>query len=221
MTALITATEYIQLTNDDVTATLPGPYVEAILGAVSADVQVWLGTNLGSATYTDEATTARAVTYNRQPCLRVAPLYTPITAISALAIWYAVESDPTAIGVDDAVIEAGGTSVLVPFGVFGLWTTFFQIGERYRARMTYTAGEALPDDVKLGIALLAQELLAMQSETSHKGADTATSFKIGDYSETKAARDLSASQGLGLGTQLSVRAAQILGRHRKQGVTFL
>ena len=222
MTTLITSAEYQTLTNETITGgDLPDAYVDAVLEAVSLDAQRWLGENLGPATYTDEAAEAQAVTYNGQPCLRVTVLHTPITAVSALSVWYAVDKDPTSLSVDDAVIEEGKSAFLVPFGTFGLWQTFFRLSDTYRAQVTYTAGEAVPQDVKLAVALLAQEMFAMQAETSSQGADSVEQWKIGEYSEKKVARDLNASEGLGLGTQLSVRAAQILRRHKAMGVTFV
>ena len=221
MTALITTAEYQTLTNETITGDLSDDYIDAILEAVSLDVQDWCDRLFGVQAVTLEATQGHTITYNRQPCLRVTVKQTPLTAVSALSVWYAIDADPTTLSVDDAVIEAGRASFLVPFGTFGLWSTFFKMGNVYRARVSYTAGEAVPANVKRAVALLVQEAFALDAAASRQGTDDVESYKIGDYSEKKAARDLTASQGLGLGTQNSVAAARILRHWKSEGVMFL
>ena len=220
-TALITVEEYEKITNEEIVATLPNEYIVATLEAVSLDIQDWCDRLFGVQAVTSEAAQGHAILYNRQPCLRVAVKQTPLTAVSALSVWYAIDADPTTLSVDDAVIEAGRASFLVPFGTFGLWTTFFNLGNVYRARTSYTAGEAVPANVKRAVALLVQEAFALDATSSRQGTDDVESYKIGDYSEKKAARDLTASQGLGLGTQNSVAAARILRHWKSEGVMFL
>lgn len=219
--AIITVTEYETLTNETVSGNLPSAYITGILEAVSTDAENWCGRSFGAQTVTNEKTEGQAILYNRQPVLRVEVKQTPITTVTALALWYAVDADPTTLSIDDAVIEAGGASFLVPFGVFGLWQTFFQLGSTYRARVSYTAGEAVDYAVKRAVALLAQEAFALDASASYEGTDDVESFKIGDYSQKKAARDLSASAGLGLGTQNSVSAAGLLSHYRREGVMFI
>jgi len=220
-TALITVAEYEKLVNEEIVGTYPNEYIVAILEAASQDVRDWCDRDFGLLTVTNEKAQAHAVLYNRQPCLRVRVKQIPLTAVTTLKVWYAVDVEPTTLAVDDAVIEAGGASVLVPFGVFGLWTTFFELGNAYRAVINYSAGEAVPYNIKRAVALLTQEAFAMDASVSSETVDNVESYRLGDYSETKAKRDLAASQGLGLGTQNSILAARILRHYRSEGVLFL
>ena len=221
MAALITTAEYQTLTNETITGALSAAYIAAILDAVSQDVRDWCDRDFGPSTVTGEKAQSQAVLYNRQPCLRVRVKQTPLTAVTTLKVWYAVDAEPTTLSVDDAVIEAGGASAIVPFGVFGLWTTFFELGNAYRAEIDYSAGEATPQNIKRAVALLAQEAFAMDASASREGTDDVESYRLGDYSETKSKRDLTTSQGLGLGTQNSILAARILRRYKSEGVLFL
>jgi len=220
-TALITVAEYEKLVNEEIVGTYPNEYIVAILEAVSQDVRDWCGADFGLLTVTGEKAQAQAVLYNRQPCVRVRVMHSPVTSLTTLKLWYAIDAESTTLAVDDAVIEAGGAAVLVPFGVFGLWTTFFQLGNVYRAEVDYSAGEAVPYNVKRAVALLAQEAFAMDASASREGVDDVESYRLGDYSETKGKRDLAASQGLGLGTQNSILAARTLRKYRSEGVMFL
>lgn len=219
--ALITTSEYEQYVNESIPDSYSDTYVDNILEAVSQDVEDYCDRSFGPQTVTDERVKARSLLYERQAVLRVQTKENPITAVTALSIFYAIDSDPTAISVDDAVIEQGKTSFLVPFGSFGIWQSFVQIGNSYIALVSYTAGEATPYNVKRAVALLAQEAFGLDSASSTSGTDQVDSYRIGDYQEKKAARDLSASGGLGLGTQNSVQAARSLEKYRQTGVMFL
>jgi hypothetical protein len=219
--AIITTAEYQTITNESITGSLSTAYIEFILEAVSEDVVNWCGRSFGVQAVVNESVEAQAMLYNRQPVLRVQVKQYPVTAVTALAVWYAIDADPTTLSIDDAVIEAGGQAFLVPFGTFGLWQTFFNVGSSYRARTSYTAGETVPYTVNRAVALLAQEAFALDAEVSRSGTDDVESVRIGNYQEKKAARNLSASEGLGLGTQNSVSAAKALRRYRSEGVLFL
>ena len=219
--AIITKVEYEQFMNEQLPTTLPDTYVNNTLEAVSDDVENWCDRSFGPQTVTNEAAKAQAVMYNRQPCLRVDVKQTPITAVTALAIWYAVDADSTTLDVDDAMIEAGEAAFLVPFGAFGLWQTFFSIGSFYRAKTSYSAGSATPEVVKRAVALLAQEAFALDAKSSRTGTDQVEQWQLGDYREKKAARDLTTSGGLGLGTQNSISASKLLHRYQRTGVFFL
>lgn len=221
MTALITLSEYQELVNEKIIDTLPTTYVDCVLEAVSNDLQNWCGVTFGEHTVTDEETEAVSMMYNRQPVLWVEVKDVPLVSVSSLAVWYAIDADPTSLDVDDVVIGAEKTGFYVPFGTFGLWTTFFRLGQRYRARVSYTAGEATPMEIKRAVALLAQEQFALDAAASKSGTDAVEAYRIGDYQEKKAARDLSASDGLGLGTPNSVLAARIARKYRRAGVVLI
>ncbi|HIP95664.1 MAG TPA: hypothetical protein EYH32_00430 [Anaerolineae bacterium] len=220
MAALITAAEYESLVNESL-GSLPSAYIDYVLEAASNELQNWCGVTFGEHTVTDEETEALARMYNRQPVLWVEVSHTPLVSVSSLAVWYAIDADPTDLDVDDAVIGAAKTGFYVPFGTFGLWTTFFRLGQRYRARVSYTAGEAVRTEIKRAVALLAQEIFALDAAASKSGTDAVESYRIGDYQEKKAARDLSASDGLGLGTQNSILAARIVAGFRRRGVVMI
>jgi hypothetical protein len=219
--AIITVGEYEQILNEALPESLPDLYIASVLDAVSNEVENWCGRSFGVQTVMNEATRAQGVLYNRQPCFRVDVKQVPVSSVSSLAIWYVVGADPTALDVSNVMVEAGGASFLTPFGVFGIWQTFFQIGNVYRARVGYTAGGATPSAVKRAVALLTQETFALDASSSLEGVDDVEQFKIGDYSEKKASRDLTLSSGLGLGTQASISAARLLSSYKLAGLMFL
>ena len=136
-------------------------------------------------------------------------------------MYYTVDADATSLSVTDVVLNPSKTGLWIPFGVFGTWKSFVRMGNQYTATITYIAGEAADYAVKMAVSLLCQEWFAMQAEASHESADQVESWRLGDYQEKKAARDLDASGGLGLGTQLAVRAYRLLDHYRARGVTFL
>lgn len=221
MASIITTGEYTQLTNDDAVSVLSTTYVTGVFESVSIDVRNWTGRDHGADTHTDELVRALATTYLGQAVLEVMTAHSPIVSVSALAVWYAIDTDPTAISVTDAVLNPAKTGFWVPFGVFGLWQSFVTIGADYAGRVTYVGGTAADYAVKMAVALLAQEIFALQAEASSEDADHIESWRLGDYQEKKAARDLDASGGLGLGSQLAVRAYRLLDHYRARGVTFL
>lgn len=104
---------------------------------------------------------------------------------------------------------------------FQTWQTFFQTGSFYRARVSYSAGSATSKAAKRAVALLAQEAFALDAESSRTGTDQTEQYRIGDYQRKKATRDLSASGGLGLGTQNSISASKLLFHYKREGVFFL
>jgi hypothetical protein len=220
VTTIVTAQEFFTFTNEDLSA-LPLNYVDNVLLGISAEVRKWTDRDHGADTYTDERVRALAMTYNGQACLEVLTLHSPISSVSAFAMWYAVDVDPTTLSVTDVVLNPASTGFWIPFGAFGLWQSFVRIGNDYVGRVTYVAGTAADYAVKMGVALLAQEWFALMAETSQDSADHVESWRLGDYQEKKAARDLAASGGLGLGTQLSQRAYRLLDHYRSRGVTFL
>jgi hypothetical protein len=222
MTALITISEYVQLTNDDPTTTLPGTYVTGLIEAVSEDLQEWCGRLFGVQTVTDERVDARSELFgSHQPALYVRVKNTPLASVSALSVWYALDTDPTTISLDEAVVDTQRIGFYAPFGVFGLWQPFFQRGKTYQGLCSYTGGEAVPSTIKRAAALLVQESLALDSATSFKDTDAVESLQVGEYRETKAKRDLAASEGLGLGTQNSVLAARLARRYRPEGAVLV
>ena len=222
MTALITVSEYVQLMNDDPTATLPGPYVTGIIEEVSEDLQNWCGRLFGAQTVTDERVDAVSELFgDHQTALYVRVKHTPLLTVSALSVWYALDTDPTTISLDNAVVDTQQIGFYVPFGVFGLWQPFFQRGKTYQARCSYTGGEAVPSTIKRAAALLVQESLALDSAASFKDTDATESVQVGEYREQKAKRDLAASEGLGLGTQNSVLAARLARRYRPEGAVLV
>ncbi len=220
--AIITVSEYQTITNETITGgDLSDAYIDFILESVSDDVEDYCDRKFGLQVVTSERGNAQAITYHDQPALRFQTRENPITAITALSVFYAVDADPTDLSIDDAVIESGQTSFLMPFGAFGIWQSFFTIGHSYIALADYSAGEAVPDNVKRAVALLAQEAFALGSASSTSGTDQVDSYRIGDYQEKKAGRNLDASGGLGLGTQNSVQAARSLAKWKQSGVMFL
>lgn len=220
MSTWITASDYQKLLNEDIT-TLPTAYVDSLLEAACEDVENWCGRPFGVQAYTNEATQARVVQYQGQTCLRVEVSSHPLTAVTGLDVWYAVDVDPTTVAVTDAVIEPGGRSFVVPFGAFGLWTHFYVMNGVYTARVSYVAGAAVPTVVKRAAVLLVQEALAHDAASSKSGTDQLGSYRLGNYSETAAVRDVAASEGLGLGTANSIMAAKLLTKYRDTGVVFL
>ncbi len=220
MSALIDITEYQQILNEDITD-LPSVYVDGVLEAVSDDVNLACGEQFGSRAVEEEPTNGLVTDYNGYPCLYVECAVTPITDITSLRIWLVVTADPVEVTIDNAVLNESLTAFYVPFGVFGIWQNFYTMNERYRAEVSYTAGATIPATVKRAVALLAQEAFAEDAAASYTEVDTIAEYRLADYTEKKAARDLSVSGGLGLGTPNSIRAAQILRRYRKSGMVML
>ena len=222
MSALITTEEYELYTNDSISGTLSDAYIAVILEAVSDDVNLLCGEQFGSRAVIDEPTSALVTEYNGGACLYVEGAVTPITAITSLSIWLTVTVDPVAVTITNAMLNESRTGFYAPFGVFGIWQSFYTMNQRYRAKVSYTAGATIPATVKRAIALLAQEAFAEDANNSSTSVDKKISeYRLGDYTEKKAVRDLSASDGLGLGTANSIRAAQILSRYRRSGMVML
>ena len=221
MSALITTEEYELYTNDSISGTLSDAYIAVILEAVSDDVNELCGSQFGSRAVSDEPTSALVTEYNGGACLYVEGSVTPITAITSLSVWLIVTVDPVAVTITNAMLNESRTAFYTPFGVFGIWQSFYTMNQRYRAKVSYTAGATIPATVKRAIALLAQEAFAEDAANSSTSVDKISEYRLGDYTEKKAVRDLSASDGLGLGTANSIRAAQILSRYRKSGMVML
>lgn len=221
MASIITTDEYTEFTNDDAVSVLSAAYVTGVFEGISVEVRQWANQDFGPDTYTDERVSGQAVVYNRQACLEILTLHAPISSVSAAAIWYAIDADPTTLAVADAVLNPSRTGFWLPFGTFALWQPFVTIGNHYTARTTYVAGEAADYAVKMAVALLCEEWFALQAGSSSSSAEMLESWKLGDYQEKKAAHDVAASSGLGMGTQLSIRAYQLLDHYRRSGVVFL
>lgn len=224
MTALITRAEYQTILNETLAeATYPTTYVEAILDSVSDELEGWCGRAFSAQTVSAEQVTAQVTTYNRQVVLKFQVKKVPVTAITKVEVWHAVDSsEPTELTSLETWFDADTGWVYVTFGLFGLWTTFFQLGRNYKARVTYTAGAGtVPTAIKRAAALLAQEVIALDSESAATGTDAVTSFSIGSYSESKAARDTAASDGLGMGTKNSILAAGLASQYRDTGALLV
>lgn len=224
MTALITRTEYQTLLNETLSETdYPTAYVEGILDVVSDELEGWCGRAFGAQTVSAEQVTAQLTAYNGQVVLKFRVKKVPVTAITKIEVWYAVDgSEPTELTSLETWFDAETGWVYAVFGLFGTWTTFFHLGRTYKARVTYTAGSGtVPAAIKRAAALLAQEVIALDSESAATGTDTVTSFSIGSYSESKAARDTAASDGLGLGTKNSILAAGLASQYRDTGALLV
>lgn len=219
MGALITAEEYAVILSESLDA-LDADYVTGILECVSEDLEAWLGRTFAPTEVTDTVQ-ALVTQYGGLPVLQMATPRTPVQAVTALAV-YLTPGEATTVEVSDAIVDAAGV-VRVPFGRFGTYQHLFT-QKRYQAALTYTiGGETVPAAIKRAVALLAQEMLNLDANSAYDaGLDGDTeSFKIGDYSENKATRNLDASHGLGLGSANAVMAARLAGRYKNHGVVLV
>jgi hypothetical protein len=212
--AVITADEYEALLNESL-ADLPDAYVSNIIDSVGNRIAEAYGNPLASQVFTEELY-AKIATYRGLEALRLRVRFAPVTSVSSVGVWYTL-GDSTALDVEDAMILRDTGVVLVPFGHYGTWRAIFVPGERYRAEITYTAGEteALPVEVKRAVALLVQEQLAADAQVSREDTDDVISYSIaGEYSETRQSYDDRLSWGgLGLGSRNSRIAVDVLDHH--------
>jgi hypothetical protein len=217
---LITIAEYETLLGEDLSA-LDEDYVEGILDCVSEDLEIWLGRSYSAAAQVIDTVQATLAHYGGLPVLQIATPRAPVQSVDALTV-YLVPGSASTVDVSDAIIDAAGI-VRVTFGVFNTYRNLFR-QKQYQGTLTYTVGgAAVPVAIKRAVALLAQEMLHLDANSAYDAGlsgDTET-FRIGDYSETKATRDLDASQGLGLGSANAVLAARLAGRYKAQGVVLV
>jgi len=212
--AWITLIELNTFTGTNLSSDHDVPYLENLLEVVSAHVEAYcLGTIFERRTITERST---SYVYARTSKLYIKTKHTPL--ISVTSVQYQMGSTNTTITIDNIELDQANGRIEM------LW-----YGPTWRRRdqlitlTTYVAGFAtVPDLVKMATALLVWEWVLADDATASSGASGVhgplSGYRIGNYAENYFAVSDATMGNLGMGTSLSVRAAQLLGKYRKPGV---
>lgn len=207
--SLITAQEFETLTNASFTA-YPTDYVQAVLDTVSDHLENWCSRIFALTDTVDEMSRSHVT---RSGWLKVKTRYTPVISVSALKYQFAGSTQEIDISNADINLELGTIRVLWYRPLLGgpdEWITL----------VSYQAGyAAIPDPIRLAVALLAREAIEADAQAAQEGlAYPLESYRVGSYSETYAIRRADGASDLGLGTELSLRAKALAQSHRRAGI---
>lgn len=219
--ALITADEYENLTNEDITD-LPAAYRDYTFEAVSQHVQTFCGKAFTSTSFTEKSEALFTVVTG-SPVLVIEPLVLPVTEVTSVDLWFYIGTDPNSLNVSKALVDNRAGRIMIPFGIFGTWRSLYVIGQRYQVETTYTAGDSggVPDAVKRAVALLAQEQFSNDAQVSREQTGQVVKYNIHlAYSEERPVIKYNQGQ-LGLGTQNSAAAAALLDGYRASGAVMI
>lgn len=207
--SLITAEEFETLTNTSFTG-YPTAYIQAILDTVSDHLENWSSMIFALTDIVDEMSKSHVT---RGGWLVVNARYKPIISVSALKFQYAGSTDDIDLSNADIDLELGTIRVLWYRPLLGgpdEWTTL----------LSYAVGSAaVPDPIRLAVALLAREAVQADDQADQEGLSyPLQSYKVGGYSETYAIRRTEGAGELGLGTELSLRARALALPYRRAGI---
>lgn len=207
--SLITAEEFETLTNTSFTA-YPSAYVQAILDTVSDHLEKWCSMIFAVTDIVDEMSKGYVT---RGGWLKVNARYKPIVSVSGLKFQFAGSTDDIPLTNADIDLELGTVKVLWYRPLLGgpdEWITL----------LSYRVGSAaVPDPIRLAVALLAREAIQADDQAAQEGLSyPLQSYKVGSYSETYAIGRAAGAGDLGLGTELSLRARALALPYRRAGI---
>jgi len=207
--SLITAQEFETLTNASFTA-YPTDYVQAVLDTASDHLENWCSRMFALTDIVDEMSRSHVT---RGGWLKVNARYKPIVSVSGLKFQFAGSTDDIDLSNADIDLELGTIMVLWYRPLLGgpdEWITL----------LSYRVGSAaVPDPIRLAVALLAREAVQADDQAAQEGlAYPLESYKVGSYSETYAIRRADGAGDLGLGTELSLRARALALPYRRAGI---
>lgn len=220
--AIVSISDYYDLVNEDL-SDLPADYVNSVIEAVERAIVDHYGQPLVQTSFEEEVE-GRLTNYGPETVFQFTVNYLPVQSVASVTVWYSSEAS-SSLDVSSVIVNSGAGIVRVPFGYFGTWQAHFRIGTVYRADVTYTAGEEVtpPPSVKRAIALLVQEQLSLDAESTREDANDVVSYSIGDYSETRRrVEDSIEWGGLGMGNRNSRQAVKTLNAYlRGAGAVFV
>jgi len=198
------------LCNTDITADHPVAYVDGIIGAVSDHVRAYcLGTLFTPTTITDERSNSYVGGSTNKLTVRLK--HAPLISVDTLS--YKIGATETVLSITDLDTDDVNSYVYL------LWYgPLWKKADPWIIVATYMAGHTtIPDEVAMATALLVREWISADDAISSGTERIMESFRIGNYAENYSVSAAEAGN-LGLGTTMSIRARDLLGRYRRPGV---
>ena len=209
----ITIAEYDTLTDTTITADHGVIYVQGLIDAVSALVDVYcMGTKFLPTTLTEERN--ESYVQGKSAKLVINLQWAPLISVGSIA--YRVQNTDTTL---TNIIEADLD--LVQSIIYLQWYgPLWRRSDPWVTVTTYMAGyAAIPDNVKHAVALLVQEWVEADDRAAGGSSSVLVGYRLGNYAEQYAVRVIDAQIGnIGLGTSRSMLASQLLGTYRRPGV---